>query len=216
MNLGLFLNRVFSASSSACILSYWAQQTIIFILPFFLVNILSLASDRAGFTMLLFPLSMMVCASFGGSAADRLGSKIPAVAGFLLFAAAALILSRLSAASPLSFVFIALALAGAGSGFAVPSVNTSIFSAVKKDEAGIASGMVGTARTFGQTFGVAVAGAILAWRQAVYASAPSNTSAPGEAADLHSQGDVFLFVIGVSIAGALLAMTLPGKGKLKH
>jgi len=72
--------------------------------------------------------------------------------------------------------------------------------------------MVGTARSFGQTAGVAIAGTILAWRQGVYAAGDGSGGYPSrEAAYLLSQRDAFVFIVGISLAGAALVLCLPSR-----
>jgi len=215
MNLSLFRNPVFSLSNGASFCSYMIQQMSTFLMPFFLMNILLLASGSSGFLMLASPIAMMLLSPIGGRLTDSFGSRRPALTGQCILASACILMSTMSAATPAFLVFIGLALFGAGNGMSVVAVNSAIFSAVPKTDSGMASGMVATMRNLGQTIGVALAGAIMVIRQTHYSglAAQAGPEIPDSTAIyLLAQRDAYYFgIFIISVAIFCMIMTRIGK-----
>jgi len=214
MNLGFFRNPTFSLSNGAIFCSYFIQQMNTFLMPFFLMNILLLASGRAGFVMLASPIAMMLLSPIGGRLTDSFGSRKPALTGLTVLATACVIMSTMSQATPVFVVILGLFLFGAGNGMSVVAINSAIFSAVPKTDSGIASGMVATMRNLGQTIGVACAGAIMALRRSHYTGrAPVGPeSADGSIIYLMAQRDVYYFGVFI-IAIAIICVFMIRSGK---
>jgi len=215
MRLALFRNPVFSFSNGASFCSYLIQQVNTFLVPFFLMNILLVASGSSGLIMLASPLAMMLMSPLSGRLTDSYGSRRPALAGLFVLALACVLMSIMSATTPALIVLCGLALFGAGNGLSVVAINSAIFSAVPKSDSGMASGMVATMRNLGQTIGVAVASAIMAIRQSYYLSsaASANQEIPeGSVFYLMAQRDAYYFgIVVIAIAIFCVGMTRSGK-----
>jgi DHA2 family methylenomycin A resistance protein-like MFS transporter len=94
--------------------------------------------------------------------ARRVSDKNIITFGFLLQCAGFLALSRLTITSPAWWLNGALMLVGIGSAVSVPSITNSMLAAVSREDAGIASGLMASARQTGGVVGVAVFGALIA------------------------------------------------------
>lgn len=175
LRLRLFKNRVFSAASLAALLNYLAQYSVTFIMPFYLIDYLSLPIQYAGLVLTAFPIVMMITSPVSGYWADRIGSRALTALGMTVTALATYILSTLTPDSSLVPVIMGMGLVGLGTGLFLTPNNTSIMSSVPKDEVGIGSGMIATMRSLGQVMGVAVSGAILTTRMAYYSAALTNS-----------------------------------------
>ncbi|SEF36855.1 MFS transporter, DHA2 family, methylenomycin A resistance protein [Amycolatopsis pretoriensis] len=93
---------------------------------------------------------------FTGRLVARIGSRVPAISGFLLMASGAF----LQAFFPASSV-VALALLGFGVSLAIPALLTAVVGSAPRELAGIAGGALNASRQSGAVVGVAVLGALL-------------------------------------------------------
>ena len=208
MRLGLFKNKTFSLANVICVCNFVTLQMTVFLIPFFLIDILLLQSDHSGMLMLLFPLAMMFFSPFGGGLADKYGPRVPTMLGLFLIGAGCLIMSLLTETSGTIPVVVVLFLLGMGNGYSLPPVNTAILSSVPKDQVGVASGMAATVRNLGQTLGVTGGSVIIAVRQEVYLAGSLMTL--NEAYLKAARDALFVGAIIIFIA-LLLAYRIPGK-----
>ena len=188
--------------------NYLSQQMISFLVPFFLINILSMKSDHAGLVLLTFPLAMMLSSPLGGVMVDKYGARLPAILGLSMIAIGCGIMSLLTETSGIPPVVGTLALLGAGNGCSVTAINTSIFSAVPREQAGVASGMVATVRNLGNTLGVACSSVIISTRLIVYSAGSEVVS---KSAYLKAERDAFYFGIIIVVVAMLLVYNIPDK-----
>lgn len=164
MPLQLFKNKTFSIANVVCMLSYLVQQLITYLVPFYLIDILVLPSDRSGLIMLASPIMMMVMSPVGGSLTDKRGTRLPACIGLIFICGGCLIMGSLKQSSSYIMVIFTLLAMGIGNGLSVSSINTAILSSAPRENAGIASGMLATMRNLGQTLGIACSSVILTSR----------------------------------------------------
>ena len=75
--------------------------------------------------------------------------------------AAVVSLMRLQPGTPVAQFWWAFALLGVGTGLALPPMTVTAISAVRSEDAGMASAIHNATRQLGQTFGVAVLGTII-------------------------------------------------------
>jgi MFS family permease len=148
--------------ANASIFSVWLLG------PFYLVLVRGLDATTAGLLFTLTPLGTALAAPVAGIAADRLGARLPMIAGLALEALGLLLLSRGDAATATAIIAVALFAAGFGLGtFQVPNM-AMIMSAFSGAQQGVAGGFAFLARTLGVVSGVlALAGLFAARREAV-------------------------------------------------
>ena len=161
LDLSLFRHPVFSASSVSAVLNYVALYGIIFLMPFYLLQGRGLDPAQTGLLLTAQPLVMAVAAPVSGTLSDRIGVRLPATLGMAILAVGLWLLSRLSAATPLSYVAAALAVCGLGTGIFVSPNNSALMGSAPRNRQGIASGILATARNVGMVLGIGVSGAIL-------------------------------------------------------
>jgi MFS family permease len=104
---------------------------------------------------------MMFVAPLAGTISDRIGTRIPAMAGMALLALGLFLLSRLGPSTPLPRVALDLAVCGLGTGIFIAPNNSALMGAAPPNRQGIAAGVLATARNAGMVLGVGLAGAIL-------------------------------------------------------
>jgi EmrB/QacA subfamily drug resistance transporter len=159
LDLSLF-QPAFSSSTLSAMLSYVALYSIVFLVPFYLIQARGLASDRAGLLITAQPVLMMVTAPVAGVLSDRLGTRLLCAAGMAVLAGGLLLLSLLDGATSLWTVALGLAVCGLGFGAFVAPNNSRLLGAAPRNRQGIASGVLAAARNVGMVLGVGLAGAV--------------------------------------------------------
>nr|ASV46882.1 multidrug MFS transporter [uncultured bacterium] len=160
LDLSLFGHVTFRAASAAALLSYICIYSLVFLLPFYLLQARGLAPAQAGLLLTAQPVVMMVAAPLSGALSDRIGSRWPAVVGMAVLACGLLLLSRLGPSTPLGHVAVGLAVCGLGAGLFIAPNNSAMLGAAPRHRQGIASGVLATSRYVGMMLGVGLAGAI--------------------------------------------------------
>jgi MFS family permease len=128
-----------------------------FLAAFFLQGPLRLPPSQAGAVLLVLPLSLAAAAQFGGRAADRFGTKLPAALGTGLILAGGLLLLPLGTGwGPLD-VALRFVVIGLGSGLLAGPNQAAIMAATPPSLMGTAGGLSGLARTLGFALGPALA-----------------------------------------------------------
>ena len=160
LDLNLFNNRVFSASTISALLNYIAVFSILLLLPFYLIQGRDFSPSQAGLILTIQPITMAIVAPISGGISDRLGTRIPTVLGMLILSMGLILLSRLGPNSPIYEIGIALGVVGLGTGTFISPNNSAIMGSAPGQRQGIAAGILATARSTGMVLGVGLAGAI--------------------------------------------------------
>ncbi|MGE5752676.1 MAG: MFS transporter [Deltaproteobacteria bacterium] len=162
LHLPLFRIRIFTFSVGSALVNYICMASVLFLVPFYLIQGRGFSATRAGMIMTAQFLSMVVVAPISGRIADRVGSRLPATVGMAVLAAGLFLLSAMDGKSPLQFVVTGLVVTGIGvSIFATPN-NSAMLGAAPEGRKGIASGILATSRLLGMATGFSFAGAVLA------------------------------------------------------
>ncbi len=162
LHLALFGDRLFSFSVGSALVNYICMASVLFLVPFYLIQGRGFSAAKAGIFMTAQFLSMVVMAPISGRIADRVGSRGPATMGMAILAVGLFILSAMNGESPLHLTVIALVVTGVGMAIFVTPNNTAMLGAAPPGRKGIASGVLATSRLLGMATGVSLAGAILA------------------------------------------------------
>lgn len=200
LNLTLFRNRLFSTANAAALINYMTQYTVTFVMPFYLMNRAGLSAIDAGYSMSAFPVVMMLASPFAGSLSDKIGSRALTAGGMGIIAVGILILYLVTTYFQWWAVILGLSLIGLGTGLFQSPNNNAIMSSVKKEQLGVASGMIATMRNSGQVLGVAVCGAVLSSRLAAYAALPCYAFA-------FAVRDTYAVAACFALLGAVISLT---------
>jgi EmrB/QacA subfamily drug resistance transporter len=160
LDLRLFRVPLFSASTANAVLNYVCVYTILFLMPFYLIDGRGLNSAQAGLILTAQPVIMAISAPISGAISDKTGSRWPGMIGMALLSAGLLLLSKLGSSSSLLFGGMALGLAGLGTGTFISPNTSALMGAAPKQRQGIASGVQAAARNVGMVLGIGLAGAI--------------------------------------------------------
>ncbi len=160
LDLSLFRVPLFSTSVASAILNYICIYSIMFLMPFYLIQGRGLNPAQAGLLLTAQPIVMAIAAPVSGALSDRVGSRLPGMLGMGVLAGGLFLLSRLGSGTETWMIVLALAVAGSGTGTFISPNTSALMGSAPKSRQGIASGVQATARNFGMVLGIGLAGAI--------------------------------------------------------
>jgi len=198
--LGLFRNRGFAASNLTAWLMSFGMFGSIFLLAQFLQGVQGYSPLQAGLRTLPWTAMPMIVAPLAGPLSDRIGGRPLLVAGLGL-QAVGLAWMALVVSTGVSFLALVPPFVISGIGMAlffVPIANV-VFSSVRPDQEGIASGANNMLRELGGVFGIAVLASVFS-AHGGYASGTAFVSGLTPALWV---GTAFVF------AGFLAALAIP-------
>lgn len=134
MPLGLFRDRVFAGVNALTVLLYGALSGVLFLVPYTLVGLHGYSAAEAGLAMLPMGLSIGLLSRAAGGLGDRIGNRIPMIAGSALVAVAMAALAVTEAGgSYWTGVFGPLAGIGIGMAVVISPLTTTVMNAVGAD-----------------------------------------------------------------------------------
>lgn len=161
ISLALFRMRQFSSAISSLTLNFLGQSSVIFLMPFYLIEVRDFSTAQTGLMMAMVPLMMLVLAPLSGWVADRRGWAHQATLGIGLVSLGLLSLGTLQVDTAVPLVLARLALIGLGAAVFGPPNTSAIMGSVPRKMLGTASASVATSRNVGNAFGLAVGSAVL-------------------------------------------------------
>ncbi len=205
IDLKLFRNATFLLGNLTGMLSYYVLFAVLFLMPFYLENVLGYSVALTGALLTPIPLAMAVVAPFSGHISDKYGPRIMTTSGMLISALSCFALMFMGVSAQLPVLVAVLILLGVGMGLFTPPNNSAIMGSAPKEKLGVAGGVLNMMRSLGLIFGVDISGVIFTTLEHRYLSNNgypnvqhvfSNTSIPMPVKDdafMHG----FFVVIGV-------------------
>lgn len=156
INFKMFKIKTFTFGNIAVMTSYMCMFTNGVLLPFFLQEIVKYNAFITGLLILPYSIASSAIAPFAGSYAGKNGSRQLTILGPLIYILALIIFTTFNTKTPMWEIILASVIMGIGNGcFQSPS-NNAIITSVKKEELGIASGILSLSRNLGNILGVAI------------------------------------------------------------
>ncbi len=212
IDLRLFRNRLFSVNLFTGLLTFIAMSGTILLLPFYLQNARGLSVMAVGLMMAVTPVAVGLVAPISGALSDRVGSRPVTVAGLAMLLIGYLAAGTLTTTTPLVGYVLRLVPVGLGMGIFQSPNNSAIMGSVPRRALGVASGLLAVTRTFGQTVGISVLGAIWAARAIFYnggqpiPGGPSNAAIEIQVAAIRDALNLSAILIGVALVVAVWAL----------
>jgi len=208
VDLALFRGRVFSGGTTTLVLWGFGVLGVYFFTPLYLQGILGFSPSKAGLAFVPMALLMAASATVAPLVSGKAGTGPTVAGGMGLVAAGLAAIALLGQHASFASLMAPLAAIGTGSGLTMP-VTAAILGVLPHDRAGVAAGILNTAREASGLLGVTVIGAILTARQAATLAG----GATPNAAFLHgySTGLAAAAVL-VAAGGAIALRALRGHG----
>lgn len=157
----LFRHLNFLASNISQFLAGMVELGTAYLLPYFLLMMIGLSPIQAGIALIPATVPIMLAGPLAGRMFDRVGGRIPLVAGFLILGASGIAFALAVSEREYVYLLPGLVLQGIGLGM-VLTVNdpTGLDSVPAKDQ-GQAAGVINTSEQLGGAVGIALLSALL-------------------------------------------------------
>ena len=160
-NLRFFRDRIFSCGVSAAFLTFLGQSSVLFLMPFYIQNVLGYSPKIAGLVVMPGALCMAIMGSVTGTLSDKFGWRWFTVGGMVFSTVGLAILSRVTDTSPLWEVIPGLILVNCGMGMFYSPNSSSVLSAVGRESYGVVSGFLNLVRNSANVISLAIATTIV-------------------------------------------------------
>jgi EmrB/QacA subfamily drug resistance transporter len=200
IRLDLLRDRHLSGALAMSLLVSSVLMSTLVVGPFYLSRALGFGPIQVGWILTVGPLIVAIAGVPAGRLADRLGPHTLVVAGLLLIASGALLLSLLPHSAGLAGYLVPIALITMGYAAFQTSNNTAVLSGIDPQQRGVISGLLSLARNLGLITGAAMMGAVFGT-----ATGSSVTTASPEAVSL---GMRTTFAVAAGLA--ILCLTVAG------
>ena len=160
LDLTLFRNRVFTLSAMTSVFNYMAIYSLIFLMPFYLIEGRGFDPTYAGILLSVQSVFMAITAPVSGYASDKIGSRVPGMIGLGAMSIGFLLLSIIDQTTGLWVIVLGIAIIGFGTGSFISPNTSALMGSAPISQRGVASAMQAEARSFGMVLGIGMAGAI--------------------------------------------------------
>ena len=203
----LFSNRLFSVNLATGLMVFIALGSIVLI-PFYLEDVLGYGVQQVGLLLAVLPVALGITAPISGTLSDRFGTRPITVLGLAVTLVGYLTLSTLQTDTTAVGFMIRYLPVGIGVGLFQSPNNSAIMGSVSRDKLGIASSLLATTRSLGQTIGISVLGAL--WAALVFSAAggpvEGGATSASSAAQVAGLQTTCLVISALMLVALLLAM----------
>jgi EmrB/QacA subfamily drug resistance transporter len=208
VNLNLFRNWAFASGNAAGLLVYAALFGMFFLMPFVFVRGYHDSWLVAGLRLSMIPVALGIAAPLSGALSDRLGPRVPTVAGTVtcLAALALLFVALDESGHHVALIVLALAVFGAGQGLFTAPNNSAVMTATPPQLSGEAGSLLNVMRSLGMSIGIAAAATVLAWRLQELTGHGNTTVGAPPAELLAAARAVIVFLAGLCVVATGLSL----------
>jgi MFS transporter, DHA2 family, methylenomycin A resistance protein len=158
--LDFFRRRAFTIANLDYALLYAALAGTLFFVSLYFQNVKGFSVLETGLSWLTMNGPFLLVSPFAGRLQARLGARRVVIGAALLAGLGVLDFALLDADSPFVQALPGYVLVGIGYGAAVPAISAVAMGAIEVERAGVASGVLNTARQVGSAVGLATLGSI--------------------------------------------------------
>jgi len=205
LDLRLFKGRTFTFGVSAAFLTFLGSSAVLFMMPFYLQNVLGYSAKTAGFVVVPGALCMAVLGTVSGVLSDRFGRRPFTVGGLASSAVGLMILSRVTEDSSLFMVVPALMLMNTGMGIFYSPNSSSVMSTVGRVKYGVVSGFLNLVRNAANVTSIAFATIIVTTTMASQGFEPSLEAVRDEVEEVSHAFTLGLRYAFLTMTGIVLA-----------
>jgi EmrB/QacA subfamily drug resistance transporter len=160
VDFGFFRRRNYTGANAALFSANFILAAVLFFLPLYMEELLHYSPLKAGVLLLPLSATLVIALPLGGPISERVGPRIPIVAGLVLSAIGGYLFTRMDANSGYSELWPGMLILGFGVGLCLTPLNTAAMNAIRRAEHGAAAGILVTMSGLGATFGIAISGAL--------------------------------------------------------
>ncbi len=160
--LDIFAARRFSAAAGTSFLAFTAQGLVFITLPFLFQSIQGYSPFMSAVLFTPWPVVIIGIGPRAGRLSDRLNPALLSTVGLVVFSLGLVALALLGPSASIPDILWRTALCGLGWGCFQPPNNHELLGSVARERSGTASGVLASARTFGQSVGAALVAIVLA------------------------------------------------------
>jgi EmrB/QacA subfamily drug resistance transporter len=160
LDFRLFRHLNFLAANLSQLLAGAIELGLGFLLPFYLLLVIGISPATAGIALIPATIPIVLAGPLAGRAFDRIGGRIPLVAGYLVLAASGLALAAGVGEQTVGALIPGLVLQGLGLGVVLTVNDPTGLGAVPPDAQGTAAGTINTTEQLGGALGIAGLAAI--------------------------------------------------------
>lgn len=157
----LIRSRTFASANGAIMFSNLAMYVMLLAIPILMSTQSGWSSLQTGLMLAAMSVTMAVFSPLGGRLSDRIGRRMPSVAGTALLTLGVLPLAILGDHVNIPLLLACLWLTGIGLGLSSVSLQTSVLEAAELQQAGLATGISLTSRYLGSIVGSSMLALIL-------------------------------------------------------
>jgi EmrB/QacA subfamily drug resistance transporter len=185
LDLRIFKSSGFSLATGLNFVTTIGLFSIIFLLPLFLQNVRGLTALETGILMLPAVLGSIVTMPLGGQLYDRIGPKVPVVAGLIIAAGATFWMRIIDVTTPDNLLRLMLFVRSMGIGLAMMPVMTYALASVEQKMTAQASSIMNVSRTVFASLGIAIFATMLSNFQKTNLAIISQTFTPSSPDTMH-------------------------------
>jgi EmrB/QacA subfamily drug resistance transporter len=160
IDLRFFRSIPFASATMVAVCAFAAYGAFLFMMSLYLQGQRQFSAVHTGLIYLPIALGALVFSPLSGRLVGRFGSRPSLVAAGVLLTAAALMLTRLTAVTPVWQLLVVFAVFGVGFAMVNAPITTAAVSGMPRDRAGAASAVASTSRQVGVSIGVALCGSL--------------------------------------------------------
>jgi EmrB/QacA subfamily drug resistance transporter len=164
LDLRFFRSIPFSSAALIAICSFSSFSGFLFLNAIYLQEVRGLSAFQTGLLTLPLALATMLCSPISGRLVGSVGTRLPLLLAGTATIVSALILSRLTADTPIALLMLAYFIFGVGFGLVNAPITNTAVSGMPKAQAGVAAATASTSRQIGASLGVAIGGSIVGAR----------------------------------------------------
>jgi EmrB/QacA subfamily drug resistance transporter len=160
IDLRFFRSIPFSSATMIAVCAFAAYGAFLFMMSLYLQGQRGFSAVHTGLLYLPIAVGALIFSPLSGRMVGRFGSRPSLLAAGTLLTAATVMLTRLSATTPVWALVIVFAVFGIGFSMVNAPITTAAVSGMPTDRAGAASAIASTSRQVGVSIGVALCGSV--------------------------------------------------------
>jgi EmrB/QacA subfamily drug resistance transporter len=161
LEMRFFRSVPFAGAAGIAICAFGSFGAFLFLNTLYLQDVRGYSALDAGLCTLPLAVMTMVLPPFSGRLVSRHGTRVPLLVAGVALLIAPLLLTGITAHTPLWLLFLSYVIFGIGFGLVNPPITNTAISGMPASQAGVAGAIASTSRQVGATIGIAVVGAIV-------------------------------------------------------